>query len=81
MKGTDPIEISENFDTSINNIWKAITELSQMKQWFFRAIDSFKPIVGFKTKFEVFSGERKFTHLWHLTEVIPYKKYLQGLNP
>lgn len=71
---TEPIEITVNFDSSIDIVWKAITNLNQMKQWFFETIESFEPITGFKTQFEVFSGDRKFTHLWEITKVIPYNK-------
>ena len=40
----------------------------------FRNIESFIPEVGFGTKFIVEIEDRKFTHLWKLTEVIPFQK-------
>lgn len=30
-----PIIVEQSFNTSIEDVWKAITELDQMKQWFF----------------------------------------------
>jgi uncharacterized protein YndB with AHSA1/START domain len=75
MKNTeDPIIVSQNFNTSIVELWNAITELDQMKQWFFNNIKTFKAEVGFETQFLVQLEDRKFTHLWKLTEVIPFEK-------
>jgi len=35
MKSTDePIIVSQKFNTSIDKVWCAITELDQMKHWF-----------------------------------------------
>ena len=69
-----PINVEQIFNTSIQNVWGAITELEQMKQWFFENIESFKPEVGFETQFTVQSQNRNFLHLWKLTEVVPLKK-------
>lgn len=69
-----PIIVEQSFNTSIEDVWKAITELDQMKQWFFEDIESFRPEVGFETHFNVQSGGRDFMHLWKLTEVVANKK-------
>jgi len=71
-----PIIVEQTFNTSINNVWNAITKVDQMKQWFFENIESFKPEVGFETQFNVQSQDRNrnFLHLWKLTEVAPMKK-------
>jgi uncharacterized protein YndB with AHSA1/START domain len=75
MTTTDnPIIVEQTFNTPVNVIWKAITELDQMHQWFFENIPDFKPEVGFKTQFNVHSGERNFMHLWKITTVKPQKK-------
>ncbi|MCE4565689.1 SRPBCC domain-containing protein [Maribellus sp. CM-23] len=44
-----------------------------MKQWYFDNIDSFRAEVGAKSRFEVQSGERTFTHLWVVTKVVPFE--------
>lgn len=69
-----PVIVEQIFNTPISVIWKAITNRDQMKQWFFENIESFRPEVGFETKFNVKTQERNFLHLWKLTEVIPLKK-------
>jgi len=75
MKRSDPpIIVEQNFDTSVENVWKAITEHGLMVKWYFENIPTFEAEVGFKTQFNVVSGERDFLHKWEVTEVIPNKK-------
>ncbi len=74
MKVTDPlIVVDQLFDKSIDEVWKAITELDQMKEWFFDNIPDFKPEVGFRTQFNVKAPSRDFMHLWEVSNVIPNK--------
>jgi len=68
------IVVEQSFKASVSEVWKAISEIDQMRQWFFENIESFKAEVGFETQFNVKSEERNFLHLWKLTEVIPLKK-------
>ncbi len=75
MKKTDdPVIVEQTFNSSIDKVWNAITELNQMTQWFFENIPSFKPEVGFETRFDVHVEDKIFPHLWEITEVIPMKK-------
>ena len=75
MKKTDePVIVEQIFNTSIDKVWNAITELDQMTQWFFENIPSFKPEVGFETRFDVHVEDKIFPHLWKITEVIPMEK-------
>ncbi|WP_024768707.1 SRPBCC family protein [Aquimarina macrocephali] len=79
MKNIDvPIVVEETYMTTPKNVWKAITELDQMKKWFFEQIESFEAKEGFETQFVVEVENRKFTHLWKITEVIPYQKIKYG---
>lgn len=68
------ISVEETFSKSIEEVWKAITELTLMKQWFFENIPAFEPIVGFSTKFNVQAETQSFMHLWKIIEVIPNQK-------
>jgi len=65
------IVVEQLFECPVGELWEAITELSEMKQWFFHNIPSFEPAVGFQVEFPVQSGERTFTHVWKILEVIP----------
>jgi len=69
-----PIIVDETFNFPVKRIWKAITDPTEMRQWFFNNIPSFEPYVGFETEFNVQSESRNFYHLWKLIEVIPNRK-------
>ena len=71
---SEPIIVQEIFKTSVATLWKSITNVNEMRQWFFENIESFEAEVGFQTKFNVQSPERSFLHLWTITEVEPLKK-------
>ncbi len=70
----EPIVVEQDFSCSKMVVWESITELEQMRQWFFNNIPSFEPKVGFQTSFKVQSGDRNFTHIWIILEVVPFKK-------
>ena len=62
MKVADPIIIVEKvFDKSITKIWKAITELDQMKIGFSIILD-YNPEVGLKTQFNAQAPNRDFSN-------------------
>jgi uncharacterized protein YndB with AHSA1/START domain len=73
-KNDEPIIVEQNFNTSVDVVWNAITKVDQMRQWYFDNILSFKPEVGFETHFNVESQDRSFLHLWKVTGVVPLKK-------
>lgn len=75
-KADPPVIVEQNFDTDITTVWEAITQVSQMRQWFFDNIPEFNAEVGFETDFEVDTGERVFPHHWKIIEVIPRKKII-----
>ena len=75
MKASDgPIIVKQTFDSSSEKVWNAITDPDEMRQWYFEMIPDFKPEVGFKTQFNVKSGDRNFNHRWRVTEVVPLQK-------
>ena len=41
MTQKQPIIVEQFFNTSIKIIWKAITDITEMRQWFFNNIDDF----------------------------------------
>ncbi|MTI19487.1 SRPBCC domain-containing protein [Fulvivirga sp. RKSG066] len=72
MKTTDPpIIVSQKFNNiSREKLWHAITDLKEMKKWYFEQLEEFEPSVGFKTSFVVEVEDRTYTHHWQVTEVI-----------
>ena len=69
----EPIIVEQEIDKSVDIVWRALTDITQMHQWYFDNIPSFKPEVGFETRFNVQSQTRNFLHIWKVTEVIPQK--------
>ena len=75
MKTTDkPVTAEQLLNATKAEVWKAITELDQMKLWYFDNIPTFKAEVGFTTRFNVKAPSRDFLHIWKVTEVIPQQK-------
>jgi uncharacterized protein YndB with AHSA1/START domain len=72
--GKAPIVVEQSLVASVEAVWRAITEKDQMKQWFFETIDSFRPEVGFQTRFKVRSGDKDYVHLWKVAEVVPRER-------
>ena len=71
---TGPVIVQRTYGASIADVWKAITDYDQMKQWYMPALHAFEPKVGFETEFTVEHEGNKFPHIWKITEVVPGKK-------
>jgi uncharacterized protein YndB with AHSA1/START domain len=65
--------IEQNYHAPVNAVWKAITNKTEMKQWYFDLSD-FKPEVGFEFTFTGGKNGREYKHLCKIIEVIPNKK-------
>ncbi len=75
MKSAEkPIIVEQTFDSSLENVWNALTVLNEMTQWFFPGLTSFEPVIGFQTKFVVQVEDRIFPHLWKIVEVVAMEK-------
>jgi len=69
----EPIVIERAYNASPEKVWKALTDITQMKHWYFD-IKEFKPEPGFKFTFYEPGEAKKFLHRCEVTEVIPGKK-------
>ncbi|HEV8282866.1 MAG TPA: SRPBCC domain-containing protein [Chitinophagaceae bacterium] len=69
-----PIVIERTFNAPVEKIWKAITDINQMKQWYFPQLEDFKPQEGFETQFNVHHEGKDFLHIWRIKQVVPLKK-------
>lgn len=75
MKVTDkPVVVEQLLNATKEQVWNAITNITEMKKWYFEMLPDFKPEVGFTTEFDVQSEGRNFHHIWEVSEVIPFKK-------
>jgi uncharacterized protein YndB with AHSA1/START domain len=66
--------VEQTFEASVATVWRSITEIGLMKQWYFENIPEFRAEVGFETQFNVRSQDRDFLHMWEVTEVVPLKR-------
>ena len=70
---TKPFIIEQTYNSSIDRVWSALTDIEKLKKWYF-PMDDFQPQVGFTFRF---SGTDKGITFWHkcvITEVIPPTK-------
>lgn len=67
---TAPLIIEETFNAQVSEVWKAISDKKEMKQWYFD-LEEFKPEVGFK--FEFLGGQENGIQYVHLCEVTAAK--------
>lgn len=69
-----PVKIEVIYNANITKVWRAITNNSDIKQWYF-PLAEFRPEVGFMFQFY---GEgkkgNKYLHLCEITEVVDKKK-------
>jgi uncharacterized protein YndB with AHSA1/START domain len=73
MKET-PLVIERTFNAPVEKVWKAITDIDQMKLWYFPQLEQFKPEAGFETQFNVHHEGKDYLHIWKIKEAIPLKK-------
>jgi len=69
----EAVVIERTFNASVERVWKALTDVAQMRQWYFD-LKEFKPEVGFEFQFVVEHEGTTYDHRCKVTEVIPQKK-------
>jgi uncharacterized protein YndB with AHSA1/START domain len=70
---SEPFIIERTFNAPVERVWKAITDINDMRQWYFD-IPAFKPEPGFEFRFYGGTEEKKYRHLCKVTAVTPGKK-------
>src|SRR3954469_17829363 len=70
----DEVVIERTFNAPDEKVWRALTDETQMKQWYFPSMPSFKPVVGFETQVDVEHEGVVYEHLWKVTAAEPNKK-------
>jgi uncharacterized protein YndB with AHSA1/START domain len=73
IKSEEAVIIERTLSAPVAKVWKALTDVDQMRQWYFDLKD-FKPEVGFEFEFVVEHEGNSYHHLCRVTEVIPQKK-------
>lgn len=70
MRDRNPIIVEQTFNASADQVWKALTDLDQMREWYFPNIPEFEAKIGFETRFLIQNEGRNFTHIWSVKEVL-----------
>jgi uncharacterized protein YndB with AHSA1/START domain len=70
----DSVIMERVYSASPDRAWKALTEINQMRQWYFPMLEDFRPEVGFETRFTVENEGKEYVHIWKITEVLPMHK-------
>src|SRR6187402_966607 len=70
---TEPFVIERTYDANAARVWAAITDIDQMRQWYFD-MDDFKPEPGFKFRFEGGPPETVYVHFCEVKEVVEMEK-------
>ena len=68
-----PVIIERTFSAPVARIWKALTDVDEMRQWYFD-LKEFKAEVGFAFEFVVEHEGNRYHHLCRVTDVVPQKK-------
>jgi uncharacterized protein YndB with AHSA1/START domain len=69
----EKVVIERTFAAPIARVWKALTDVDEMRQWYFD-LKEFRPEVGYQFQFVVEHQGMTYHHLCTITEVIPQKK-------
>ncbi len=72
----ETIIIEQTYLVPIERVWKAITTLDEMQEWFFEQLEKFEAAVGFETKFTIYIEKQKFPHVWKIIDVQPPGKMI-----
>jgi uncharacterized protein YndB with AHSA1/START domain len=70
---TEVVVIERTFNAAVTRVWEALTNVDQMRQWYFDLKD-FMPEIGFEFEFVVEHEGNTYHHFCKVTEVIPQKK-------
>jgi uncharacterized protein YndB with AHSA1/START domain len=69
----EAIVVDRTLDAPIARVWTALTNVTEMRQWYFD-LKEFKPEIGFEFEFVVEHEGNTYHHLCKITEVIPQKR-------
>ena len=68
-----PITVQYKINAPVEKIWKALTDKTEMKLWYFD-IPDFEPEVEKQFNFYEPGGENKFHHQCVIIEIVPFQK-------
>jgi uncharacterized protein YndB with AHSA1/START domain len=72
-KSTEALVIERTFNAPISRVWKALTDVEEMRHWYFD-LKEFRAEPGFEFEFTVEHEGMSYHHICKVTDVIPEKK-------
>jgi uncharacterized protein YndB with AHSA1/START domain len=69
----ETVIIERTLNARVARVWKALTDVDQMRQWYFD-LKEFKPEIGFEFEFVVEHEGNSYHHLCRVTDVMPEKR-------
>lgn len=70
MKTASPIVIEKNVNAHVSRVWRALTDLAEMRQWYF-PIDAFEPKPGWDFNFYAGPPHRRYHHCCTIIDAVP----------
>src|SRR5438105_308798 len=70
---SDAFVIERTYNAPVTKVWKALTDKSEMKKWYF-GLAEFKPEAGFEFQFYGGPPDKQYLHLCKIKEVINNRK-------
>ena len=78
MTTNNRIVVLQEFHVPPPLLWKYLTQVEHMQQWFFQELKSFEAVRGFKTSFAFQYNNKIFTHQWEVKDVLLQEKLFLG---
>lgn len=78
MTTNNRIVVLQEFHVPPPLLWKYLTQVEHMQQWFFQELNSFEAVRGFKTSFAFQYNNKIFTHQWEVKDVLLQEKLCLG---
>ena len=78
MTTNNSIVVLQEFHVPLPLLWKYLTQVEHMQQWFFKELKSFEAVRGFKTSFAFQYNNKIFTHLWEVKDGLLQEKLCLG---
>ena len=78
MTTNNSIVVLQEFNVPPPLLWKYLTQLEHMQEWFFKELRSFEAVRGFKTSFAFLYNNKIFTHQCEVKDILPQKRLCLG---
>ena len=68
-----PIVVQQTLHSTPERVWQALTQVQQMRQWYFPEIQNFEAIPQSRSRFTVDVEGQAFVHEWQVSAAQPHQ--------